>query len=140
MNNWKDINSIFDNQQFKEFVKLLNVKLKILKITENDLKSAFVLPLSQGGTGQSLGAGDVIVFTWLQLTGLDADRVIYADSNKELKSTNISGGVINYLDGVSSNIQGQLNDKIPYNSVTDTFTTVDGKTVTVQDGQITSIV
>ena len=140
MNKWNPINSIFDNQKFKEFVKLLNIKLKILKVSSSDIEPGFILPLNKGGTGQSIESGDVLVLTWLRLTGLDADKVIYADSNKDLKSTNITGSEINYLSGVTSNIQTQFGDKLSKNSINGSFTTVDGKTITVVDGQITSIV
>lgn len=79
-------------------------------------------------------------FTWLTLTGLTADRVVYTNGSKRLTSTAVTGTEINYVSGVTSAIQTQLNNKMDYNSVTDTFTTTDGKTVTVTNGRITSIV
>lgn len=78
MNYWKDINSIFDNQQFKEFVKLLNAKLKILKVTENDLKSAFILPISQGGTGQT---SQPLKFSGLEIGNIDGGNYLEIESD-----------------------------------------------------------
>ena len=105
-----------------------------------DVGDSIAITINTLDTIQDIRTSASPVFTWLRLTGLTADRVIYADSNKDLKSTSITGTEINYLSGTTSNIQSQLGDKLSKNGINGSFTTVDGKTITVVDGQITSIV
>jgi hypothetical protein len=51
---------------------------------------------------------------------LTADRVVITDSNKQLSSSNVTSTELNYLSGVTSSIQTQINSKV--NKAGDTLT------------------
>ena len=58
----------------------------------------------------SIASGAAIAFS--KMENLTINRAVTTDSNGDIQVSNITSDEINYLDGVSSNIQGQLNDKL----------------------------
>jgi hypothetical protein len=55
------------------------------------------------------------------IEGLDADRAMYLDSTKAVKSHTVSTSELGYLEGVTSGIQNQLDSKEPTISLTPSF-------------------
>ena len=47
-----------------------------------------------------------------KMANLTINRALSTDSNGDIQVSNITSDELNYLDGLSSNIQGQINNKL----------------------------
>jgi hypothetical protein len=63
--------------------------------------------------------GNVDIKAKLKLSSETADRVPFIDTNKEITSSNVNSTELSHLQGVTSNIQTQLNSKVPRPTSTD---------------------
>lgn len=115
MNNWSDLKTTIS---ITEYRRLLNKRLKNLKITEDDLYYNFILPLANGGTGQSLSnpGADRLLFwdnseskiDWLSLGNSISITGTTIDTIQDIRTTanptwnNITG--TGYLKGVTAQI------------------------------------
>src|SRR5690606_9583702 len=62
----------------------------------------------------SLSTGGILTgASTLAITGLNTNQVLVTDASKTLVSSGVSNTTLGYLDGVTSSVQTQLDDKLP---------------------------
>jgi len=81
--------------------------------------------------------GNVDIKGKLKLTPETADRVPFIDTNNEISSSNVTSTELSYLEGVTSNIQAQLDSKVPRPVSTDNaIARYDGTNGDIQDSGV----
>lgn len=74
---------------------------------------AGILPISKGGTGATTAAEARVNLgiTLANLGGLTADRALISDANGKITQSAVTATELGYLEGVTSNIQTQIDNK-----------------------------